>query len=184
MEIHPLILVGTSFAIASAVIGAVFWLGNFRGEWKEKAKKLEKNEEDCQTLKDSIAEIKANITILLNKSGLSTTSQNSPVGLTPKGEEIRKKVQVDRIVTKEYEHLKKEFEDTTNAYDIQAKATDLGKQLFESLTDDEKDFIKKVAYEEGLPLTQIYPIFSVILRDTVLKDKGLEAESANKTAAP
>ena len=178
MEIHPLILLGSSFAVASALIGFVFWLGNFRGEWKEKAKKLDKNEEDCRTLKDSIAEIKANISILLNKSGASTTSHNSPVTLTAKGEAIRKKIQVDTIVAEEYEHLKKEFEDTSSAYDIQAKATDLGKQLFESLSDDRKDFIKKVAYEEGLPLVQIYPVFSVILRDIVLKEKGLDTEGA------
>ena len=38
---------------------------------------------------------------------------------------------------------KKEFEDTSNAYDIQVKATDLGRHLFESLTDDEKGLHKK-----------------------------------------
>ena len=107
MEIHPLIVAGSSFAIVSGVIGFAFWLGNFRGEWKEKANTLKKNEEDCQTLKDSIAEIKASITILLNKSGLSTISQNSPVGLTPKGEEIRKKVQADRVITEKYDHFQK-----------------------------------------------------------------------------
>ena len=180
MEIHPFILAGSSFAIVSAIIGFVFWLGSFKGEWKEKAKKLEKNEENCQALKDSIAEIKANISILLNKSGLSTTSQNSPVELTAKGEKIRKKLQADRIVTEKYKHLKKEFEHTSHAYDIQVKATDLGKQLFESLNDDEKGYIKEVAYEEGLPLVQIYPIFSVILRDIVLKEKGLETKKAEK----
>ena len=183
MEIHPLILAGSSFAVVSVVIGFVFWLGSFRGEWKEKAKKLKQNEEDCRTLKDSIAEIKANISILLNRSGLSTTSQNSPVVLTPKGEEIRKRLQVDRIIAEKYESVKKEFEDISNAYDIQVKATNLGKHLFQLLNEDEKDFIKKVAYEEGLPLVQIYPIFSVILRDVVLEEKGLQTESVKKESA-
>ena len=182
MEIHPLILAGSALAITVTVIHGAFWLGAFKGEWKERAKKLEQNEEDCRTLKDNIAEIKANINILLNKSGLGTTSQNSPVELTAKGEEIRKKLDVDRIVTERYKQIKEEFEDISNVYDIQVKATDLGKHLFESLNEDEKDVIKKVAYEEGLPLVQIYPIFSVILRNTVFEEKGLEKKDARKVS--
>jgi len=48
---------------------------------------------------------------------------------------------------------------------------ELGESIYDDLPEDVKNTVKNEIYQSGMQLFQVYPIFSLILRDTILKER-------------
>ncbi len=71
-----------------------------------------------------------------------------------------------------------------NAYDVQAASMEVTKnKMIGLLNADEINAVKAVAYSKGLLADDIMGIFGVMLRDVILKKKGLPVADVDKKPA-
>ncbi len=179
-------IAGVVFAIIVTIVGFAFWMGRFAGKWGEKEKMLDGVRDDIDKIKSDISSIDIDIdkikldissirdklTMLLSKDNVSITSCDSPIRLNARGQEIVEKVKAVEVVNAQIGSLRPMFTQITNSYDIQEKAMGLGQSIYEQLDDNSKDIVKKVAFDSGLPISEMFTIFSILLRDIIIKEKG------------
>ena len=111
------------------------------------------------------------VNILMTKEKLGSMVSESPLRLSEKGEKISRSVNAVEIVNSRLDELRPEFEALSNNYDIQEKAMELGESIYDDLPEDVKNTVKNEIYQSGMQLFQVYPIFSLILRDAILKER-------------
>ena len=111
------------------------------------------------------------VNILMTKEKLGSMVSESPLRLSEKGEKISRSVNAVEIVNSKLDELRPEFEALSNNYDIQEKAMELGESIYDDLPEDVKNTVKNEIYQSGMQLFQVYPIFSLILRDAILKER-------------
>ena len=165
-------IAGVVFAIIVTIVGFAFWMGRFAGKWGEKEKMLDGVRDDIDKIKLDISSIRDKLTMLLSKDNVSITSCDSPIRLNARGQEIVEKVKAVEVVNAQIGSLRPMFTQISNSYDIQEKAMGLGQSIYEQLDDNSKDIVKKVAFDSGLPISEMFTIFSILLRDIIIKEKG------------
>ena len=111
------------------------------------------------------------VNILMTKEKLGSVVSESPLRLSEKGEKISRSVNAVEIINSRLNELRPEFEALSNNYDIQEKAMELGESIYDDLPEDVKNTVKNEIYQSGMQLFQVYPIFSLILRDAILKER-------------
>ncbi|MCL2459097.1 MAG: hypothetical protein FWF31_09715, partial [Desulfobulbus sp.] len=100
----------------------------------------------------------------------------SPISLTSVGIEIKDKLDADSILGKYISRLQSDIEErgVDNAYDIQMAAMEIAKsRLLSMLTGEEQAAVKQEAYNRGLLAEDIMSVYGVLLRDHILKSKGI-----------
>lgn len=133
-------------------------------------------------MKDSLAKINAT-TDLLYQAHLSTVQSRSPLSLTSKGESISAAIRAPMKVDTHWSSIKLlvDQKSPNNPYDIQTVSMDIAKQCFEKIfSADEQNEIKSYAYKIGVNLLEIYPILGVLIRDRILKERGLTPAEVDK----
>lgn len=110
--------------------------------------------------------------------GLAASS--SPTSLTEKGREIASRIDADALVKKymgAFDGSKIE-----NAYDIQQEARNwAGDELPKIMDDADLTKLKEVAFDSGLSMSLIARVvIGLVLRDAVLKEKGIPLSQVDK----
>lgn len=122
-------------------------------------------------INETLARQTTAVNILMAKEKLGSMVSESPLRLSEKGEKISKSVNAEEIINSRLDEFRPEFEALSNNYDIQEKAMELGESIYDDLPEDVKNSVKNEIYQSGLQLFQVYPIFSLILRDAILKER-------------
>lgn len=170
---------GVTFALIAAFLTLFYKTSRFLGTWSEKDKAISRIESSIEYLKTEIISIRVSLKFLENSSGASTTESKSPINLTKKGEILSQNIKAEELVKKNLKELMPSFLDLSNAYDVQDKAMKLGINIYEMLEPNEKEIIKTEAFNSGLPLSQIYPIFSIHLRDLIFSERKISISDLN-----
>jgi hypothetical protein len=171
-----------SVFVLIVILGVVFWamykIGGmttmFSG-FKEKNNALDKN---VETIKDSLANIKAT-TDLLYQSHLTTIKSHSPVSLTEKGLKISTQLKIEDKVSVHWDKISKfiDKKSPVNPYDIQIVSMEVSRECFDRIFSiEEQSEIKSFAYKTGINLLEIFPIIGVIVRDRFLTEKGISVD--------
>ncbi|MEP7104145.1 MAG: hypothetical protein ABI721_05565 [Candidatus Dojkabacteria bacterium] len=170
-----------------AILLVIFWLiyraGNITESFSAFKTNNNKNEENINRIKDSLAEISAT-TKLLYEAHLSTVKSNSPMNLTTKGVDVAENINADSTVSEHWSEIKKEFlqaGDPNNPYDIQIISMNIAKNCYDSIfTEEERNKIKLYAFNKGMNLLEIYPVIGIIIRNKILGEKGIEINEIDK----
>ena len=171
-----------------SVLGGIFGGGGllfvfgyifiFLGKWGEKEKVLDKNVDTCNQIKDELSSIKAILDLVSNKVGAGTSQTKSPITLNEKGKEIAKNTNIRNIIKNNFNLYKDKLESyKDNTYDLNECSMQISKKFYENLDDSIKDAIKKEMFNNGLPLSQYYPVIAIYLRDKVLKDNDIKIDN-------
>ena len=118
---------------------------------------------------------------------LSTKSpllwEKSPLGLSDEGEEVAKKINADKVINDHWDNLcKLVYErNPTDAYEIQQACFFVTSSHMPSvLTKEELHKVREVAFQQGRSLELILNVFAILLRDKLLKEKGLAGAYLDK----
>ena len=134
-------------------------------------------------INETLAKQTTAINILLTKENLGTIGSDSPIRLSETGERISRNINAEEIVNSMLDDLRPNFESLSNSYDVQEKAMQMGEFIYNGLPENVKNAVKNEIYLKGLQLFQVYPIFSVILRDAILKEKETGDRERDKEPA-
>ena len=96
---------------------------------------------------------------------------SNPISLTEYGLKLKKHINVDALITKHSDELK--IPDGWNEHQIQEACFDFAySRLFDLLSDDEREFFEKTAFDEGISTRSLLHVCGISLRDHKLKSQG------------
>ncbi len=175
-----------SFAFVFSILALCFWavhkLTKYVTKWECKLEKVNDLENTIKETSSAILQINARLSVMESQRG-SLTQSHSPVGLSKLGEEVAKKIKAQDIVSRNWDKIQNliERQQLTNPYDIQQfcieKATIAQDELFAK---EDVDFIKKFAFNEGLPTAYYGGMFGVLIRNQYFKVKNIDINDVDK----
>lgn len=103
-------------------------------------------------------------------------SFQSPIGLTSQGQSLAQKSNAESLAAKYAKQI--DIPSDANPYDVQTICLEFAEsKLLSLLQHDEKDHIKTVAYENGYKVEHILTLIGIILRDRLIREKGMTREA-------
>ena len=107
--------------------------------------------------------------------------EQSPLNLTSFGNKIKKEIKGDLIVEKYKSKISVMFDKNNsenNPYDIQQKSRRIAEdELPKLLSKKDLETIKGTAFNEGIPVFQVYKVLGLLIRDFILEKKVIELKS-------
>lgn len=133
---------------------------------------------DATAMSERITRIETKLDLIYTNTlgAKNPVASMSPISLTSVGIEIKDKLNADSILEKYISRLQSDIEErgVDNAYDIQMAAMEIAKsRLLSMLTGEEQAAVKQEAYNRGLLAEDIMSVYGVLLRDHILKSKGI-----------
>jgi len=165
--------------------------------------KIDKLDDRVNGLKDSFSDFRVDFSLLkVNVEGLQKqvatlqgqfrrgelygnvrlARQHSPLTLTSEGKEICELIDADALFAAHKAELYAQLDESKlkNAYDVQEETFYVVAQKFlDLLTEGELTELKNVAYAKGDMIQDYLVLFQIMLRDDVLKSKGIEITEQN-----
>jgi hypothetical protein len=158
------------------------------GSWTEKNFHRDEEIKKLGSMRDFMIELKTKVGLIYeNTNPRKIAETHSPISLTPLGEKISNKIEATEIFERLVLQLKEKvsLENPKNAYDIQTISMKIAKEtMLELLNEKELIVIKDEAFSEGVIIEDIMIIFGILLRNCILKEKGLpisDVDRHNKT---
>jgi hypothetical protein len=156
----------------------VMFFGVYKiGGWKEKFYHHDVKFNEFSMLSKDVTELKVKVDLIYqNTHPKRLVESHSPISLTAFGETLAQRIKADTIMNKHESELVKavEINSPRSAYDIQVQSMHVAKQeLINILNESDLNVIKDEAYNNGLLVEDIFSIFGVLLRNKILKLKGI-----------
>ncbi len=167
-------------------------LHDYKNELKDKIipsinEKLEpipvmKNE--MTVMKDEMTAMKDRIDKIYEKLfDIELVKSKSPTQLATKGEKFAKELKAYELIKKHKSQFMKKIEniEKLNPYTIQQESKRvIYNYLRKMISDDDLLIIENKVFQEGILFDDILPVYSIILRDEILKDRGLGIKHIDK----
>jgi hypothetical protein len=133
----------------------------------------------------SIKELVVRIDERLKMTAVSKLAQaNSPISLTPHGEEIANKIKAQDILNRYKDSLEQEIDkyNHKNAYDIQVASFTVASSYFKNiLNETDLNTIKNASFNEGVLLEDfLSSLFGILLRNMILSQKNIPIAEVDK----
>ncbi len=107
----------------------------------------------------------------------------SPVSLNDDGKRLVDSLNIKHIIDVNYEKLYASLDEKkpNTAYDVQELSMEIMRNFLKDIKDEEiLTNMKKAAYQESVSLDSLYPVFSIVLRDRIIEEKGFNLEEIGK----
>ncbi|XXG30986.1 MAG: hypothetical protein WJ306_13325 [Ferrovum myxofaciens] len=171
----------TSVFVLLVVLCACFWIVYHVGKWAETfsnhSKRIDAAEGNHGNLYEKVVEMKSKVDLIYtNTLKNPPTMAHSPISLTEVGRDGNSNIGLDSILRREYDLLSDLVNKKLpkNAYDIQVESMRVADEQFQKiLTESELIKAKDFAFEKGLRLEDLSSILGVLLRNEILKKKGV-----------
>ena len=174
----------SSVFVLIIILILVIYLAYKSGGLIEKFSSQDKKIDRLESKQDNFVELKTKIDLIYQYTNPNAIAkQQSPIALTEKGRAISQKIHADVIFSRIFDKLNERFQKNKpkNAYDIQASAINVAKShTLELLNEQELLLIKKIAFEEGIPLDDMWLIFGIMLRNKILTEEGISISEVDK----
>lgn len=176
----------SSVFVLLLVLVAVGYMLHKAGEWKQTFVHHKDKITELEELSREVIKISTKVDLIYsNTTPNAMTRAHSPISLTAVGIETAKRLNAEAMLDKYYVQLKKQLDSSNpqNAYDIQKYAMQVAKSDMTGFIDaSELNAIKDEAFNKGVLLEDIFSIFGVLLRDKVLKEKGISVTEVDDHA--
>lgn len=150
---------------------------------KTHGEKLERHGLEMQSLKISVEYLNKNldrVNTQLSNTGAAFTQQNSPLRITPKGEEVVRRLGMDGMFRNNWNRIRTLIDngvEQKNAYDINEFCIKYAVVYPEKfLTPEEIAVLKDDAYIQGVALMDYMKIIAVMARDEYFKANGINVK--------
>jgi hypothetical protein len=166
------------------VLIGTYKIGAIKTYFTETKAKNDRIDEKIDSIKDTLASVKA-IADLLYQREQKTVQSQSPITLTKIGTDIGDAISADIKINDHWAQIREKLatKGPKNPYDIQMVAMEIARDCFDQLfSKEEKDEIKLEAYKRGINLLEIYPILGVKIRDRYFKEEKIRVEEVDKHA--
>ena len=164
MEIATIMLLACAgFAVVATLVKVVVWFTEMKVDVNTNKKWINEN-------KGLIAQLGFMVEMWFSHNEKYGRT-DSPVSLTVDGTTLLKESGAEEYIEKNKESLLKQFEDITEPYDIQKKATEV---MIVKMGND-KD-IKDFVFRKGENMRDVVYVASIALRNVVLEHKGIDIE--------
>lgn len=178
----------SSVFVLICILVLCFWgaykVGGIKTYFTETKDKNDKIDGKIDSIKDVLSKVQATAD-LLYQSHLLTVQRQSPISLTPLGEEIVRMVSVDAKLNEHWDAIRNQIGqgNPQNPYDIQTVSLSIARDCFDRIfTQTEQNEIKNFAYSRGLNLLEVYPVIGVKIRDKILQERGLTVDAVDQHA--
>ncbi|MDR1862149.1 MAG: hypothetical protein LBQ41_03955 [Candidatus Ancillula sp.] len=173
MTISPeLISIGALFI---TMVGGFFYFGvNFGSRLGKLEGRVDGIEKDVLELKVALRELNNSVNNLANQVAMLMGKQmafgNSPLQLTPAAVELIDEIDGAKVVSENYTSLShRVFElGATTDYDVQVNAV---QSVEEFMQNQDLNQVKKVLFNNGKTLNQVYEALGLLLRDKIFEER-------------
>jgi len=156
------------------------------GKWAERFYRQDKRIDELGDMSGRIIKLETKIDLIYqNTAPQPVVTRASPLSLTELGQEIVENIGAQEILKKYIKKLMEEIEDSSakNAYDIQIESMRIAKdKMIRFLNEEELNTIKQEAFSHGFITEDVLVVFGILLRNHVLKEKGLPISDVNEHA--
>lgn len=174
----------SSVFVLLAILCIAFYLIYLIGKWSQKFLHHEDKLNNVQGLSDKIIELKTKVDLIYqNTNPNKLVASHSPMSLTAEGKEMSAAIKAEEILKTHLISLiqEVELEKPKNAYDIQVASMKVTKDKMLSLiSEDNLNAIKDEAFSKGILVEDVMPVFGVLLRNEILKKKGIPVADVDK----
>ena len=141
---------------------------------------------DMPDVKSTLVDIKEEllmIKLILSKSGSESFAKGeSPLKLTDLGKKAVDSLEAESFIAENFSTLKSlaEADNPQTAYDLQLACLKVAdKQIPDMLTPKQLNNAKEHAFQSSLPLSSVYIVFGVLLRDRLMAERNWPIDGAN-----
>lgn len=167
----------SSVFILLVILGISLYLVFLFGKYSQKFLHHEDKINDMRGLSDKIIELKTKVDLIYqNTNPNKLVASHSPISLTDMGRAMAETINAEKILRDHIDVLVKEveLESPKNAYDIQVVSMKVAKEkMLSCLNENNLNAIKDEAFAKGILVEDIMSIFGVLLRNEILKSKGI-----------
>ena len=160
-------------------------------KWHTSVNKDLKDLEPARTLWGGLSEKVNGMSDRINQiwghlNNLSSVRSNSPISLTPLGEEISDKINAKQLAEKYFKNVVPDSNSRKlNAFQIQTISMDFAKsRLIPLLSREEKNLVEIEAFQRGMILHGVLEVIGVHLRDIWLKSEGIDISQIDNKDSP
>ncbi|MDR1361202.1 MAG: hypothetical protein LBJ18_02735 [Rickettsiales bacterium] len=182
--------IGAGFAVVAFIIVGGIWavikLRDLSKAYKAHDSKICEIEPEIKNINSKLSEIDGSVKTILAigiTGGSQLAQAHSPVRLNDKGIEISKELEAEKIFNKYKNTLINEVENKKplTAYDIQITSFAIAATILPKLLEQvELEKMKNVAFQKGQILEQMWVIFGIYLRDSVLELRNIPLSDCDK----
>jgi len=189
-------VLGSPAGSFASVLGIVLFLGwlihyttafvtRHKVESDTDRRKVLSLENNIESIKTDISYIKGNISILLRSpDGLFPIQSRSPVRLSPIGEDLAKKMELEKRISRNWGNICNFLDNnlhSKNAYDIQQFCIDTASVHLDKFFDNEDiESFKDFAFNAGKPLIYYGGMIGVMIRDAYFRHRGIDVLDVDK----
>jgi len=183
---HLMNQLNSSVFILLAILFVVFWSIYKIGSWKERFLGYSNKMDKVDAMHDKMIELTTKVDLIYqNTNPRSLVASQSPLDLTDLGRKVADAIDATSLFESYRQGLLDSIEKrcpaNSNAYDIQVAALDIAKREFPSLLSaGEINRIKEVAYAQGILIEDVWAIFGIFLRNTLLKERNIPVLEVDK----
>ena len=146
-------------------------------------KRTDKSDLKIDSIKESILEIKAFISVFKENNNQFVARQ-SPVRLTEKGVEVSRDLNLEALINKHWLDIESSLisvlSKDSNPYDIQKESFDIGSKISKFLDTEEVESIKTYAFKQGQNLANYDLLIGVCIRDMYFKKHAINIDDIDK----
>jgi hypothetical protein len=165
--------------ILFVVVWLIYHVGRYREIFGTHIKKLE----NIDGLGDRMVKLETTVNLIyMNTNPRKLVEAHSPLSLSEEGKKAAETIHADKILGRIHKKLEAlvEKEKPKNAYDIQVASMKSTSQMLDLLNEKELSTIKDYAFQQGLRLEELFPIFGVMLRNIILEERGIPIAEVDK----
>lgn len=176
----------SSVFVLIAILVLAF-LATFKlGGWKQIFLHHDGRIQKVERIADTVIGIQTKVDLIYSLVNPNApTRAASPIGLTPVGEDIVRKINAEDIFKAHAVKLISmvDGKNPKNAYDIQQASFEVAKKEFINLLNEAQlKCVKEEAYKRGLLVEDVLGIFGVMLRNKILEDRKIPIADVDKHA--
>jgi len=161
------------------LVWMIYHIGRYREIFGSHSKKLE----NIDGFGDRMVKLETTVNLIyMNTNPRKMVEAHSPLSLSVEGKKAAEVIHADKILERIHAKLEAFVEESKpkNAYDIQVASLKSTSKILDLLNEEELNKIKDYAFQQGLRLEDLLPIFGVLLRNIILDERGIPIADIDK----
>lgn len=173
----------SSVFVLMLILFILAWIIYHVGRYKEIFSSHGKKLESIDGFGDRMIKLETTVNLIyMNTNPRKMVEAHSPLSLSEEGKKAAEHIHADKILERIHLKLEDFVEESKpkNAYDIQVAALKSTAKILDLLNEEELITIKNYAFQQGLRLEDLLPIFGVMLRNLILEERGIPVADIDK----
>jgi len=173
----------SSVFVLMLILFVLVWMIYHVGRYKEIFGTHSKKLNSIDGLGERMVKLETTVNLIyMNTNPRKMVEAHIPLSLSEEGKRAATNIHADKILDRIHGKLKAFVEESKpkNAYDIQVASLKATAKILDLLNEEELIVIKDYAFQQGLRIEDLFPIFGVLLRNLILDERGIPIADIDK----